>query len=389
MLSALLMLLLQEAAAPAIRCELLLPPEGEIVTGPTKLKAFAASNTEAALVRVEFYVDGELVGSDQRPPYEWLVDFGPSTAAHQLMVKAIDARGRAQHAYRRTRGLSLQLRQRVLLVELDLSVYDRNGRRLADLAPADLEVFEDGVRQAIDSFSLEPRPLRLALVLDSSASMRRKLWRAQQAAVEFLQALAPDDQAAVIDFDDQVRVAAALGAAPAGLVRGVRAARADGKTHLFDAFAAGVGLLEGEAESRSAVILLTDGRDEGSAETFSGVVERARRAAVACYAIGLRDSGADLSGAVEPVFIPREEYLLRWLVEATGGAAYFPDHVGQLEGIYDQILQELRAQYRLSYYSNDPRRDGRWRSVEIRPRNRGLLVRSRPGYYAHDGGAGS
>jgi VWFA-related protein len=386
-------LLLQGGAALVpIRCELLLPPEGEIVSGPTKLKAFAASNTDTPIARVEFYVDGKLVGSDSQPPYEWLVDFGPSTAEHLLMVRAIDLAGHAQHAYRRTRGLSLQMREQVLLVELDLTVLDRSGRRLAELRPQDLTVYEDGARQKIDSFKLEPRPLRLALVLDSSASMRRKLWRAQEAAISFLGGLAPADRAAVIDFDDQIRIPAALGADRAQLVRGVKSARADGKTHLFDALSAGVELVERAPDSRSAVVLLTDGRDEGSAETFAGVVERARRSEVACYAIGLRDSGADLSGALEPPFIPREEYLLRWLADATGGAAYFPDHVGQLEGIYGQILEELRAQYRLSYYSTDPRRDGRWRQVEIRPANSSLLVRTRPGYYAgsdgHTKGAG-
>ncbi|HEX9636434.1 MAG TPA: VWA domain-containing protein [Acidobacteriota bacterium] len=386
-LTAILCALLQSGTElPAIRCEFLLPAEGEIVSGPTKLKVFAASNTAAALDRVEFWVDGELAGSDRRPPYEWLVDFGPTTAEHLLMVKAIDATGRIQHAYRRTRGLSLQMHQQVLLVELDLTVLDRNGRRVGDIEPEDLQVFEDGARQRIDSFALEPRPLRLALVLDSSASMQRKLWRAQEAAIQFLGALAPDDRAAVIDFDDRIRVAAVLSGDREALVRGVKSARADGKTHLFDALGAGVELVAGAPESRRAVILLTDGRDEGSAETFAGVVEQARRSGAACYAIGLRDSGADLSGGAEPLFIPREEYLLRWLADATGGAAFFPDHVGQLEGIYRQILEELRAQYRLSYYSSDPRRDGRWRAVEIRMAHPSLQVRSRPGYYAKPNG---
>jgi Ca-activated chloride channel family protein len=367
---------------PAIRCEFLLPEEGAIVSGPTKLKAFAASNTEAPLLRVEFYVDGRLAGSDSKPPFEWLFDFGASGAQHLLMAKAIDSTGRAQHAYRRTRGVTLHVKQQVLLVELDLTVSDRAGRRLAGLVGEDLEVRENGRPQEIESFAVEPRPLRIVLVLDSSASMKRKLWRAQEAAIQLLTRLGPTDQAAVIEFDDRVRLAAPLGADPSGWTRAVRAVRADGKTHLFDALIAGIEALSGAAAGRRALILLTDGRDEGSVQTFSAAVEAARRGEVAAYVVGLRESGADLDGAAEPPFIAREEYLMRWLAGATGGAAYFPDHVGQLEGIYQEILEELRSQYRLAYYSSNPQRDGKWRKVEIRAKRPELVVRARPGYFA-------
>ena len=126
------------------------------------------------------------------------------------------------------------------------------------------------------------------------------------------------------------------------------------------------------------VVVLSDGEDTSSLVGFDEVLEQAKRSETAIYSIGLRsrDGRRSRRGFQEADFV------LRQLSRETGGLAFFPEGVGDLVSIYEQISEELSNQYTLGYTSNNPRRDGMWRRIVVRVTRRSVTARTKQGYYA-------
>jgi Ca-activated chloride channel family protein len=133
---------------------------------------------------------------------------------------------------------------------------------------------------------------------------------------------------------------------------------------------------DGELE-RQALVVLSDGRDTASAVTDEQLLELARAGQVNIYAIGLRNGRP---GTLPPD--PQATYILTALARQTGGQAFFPLALADLEGVYERIANELRTLYGLAYASSNTSQDGRWRKIEIRSLGESLLFRHRKGYYA-------
>lgn len=276
----------------------------------------------------------------------------------------------------------------VEVVSLNLVVTDTSGRQVSGLGPDDITLLEDGVPQPITLFAQEEWPIRLQVLLDGSGSMGKALPVAKQAATRLLRTLRPGDEAEVAQFNRSLRVLQESTGDLAALERAIERVEAGGETALYNALY--VALKDqvrrggGDELHRRAIVVLSDGEDTASMVDDEQLVELARRAGVVIYTIGLLTRPA--AGQPAPS-VPT--YVLTALARETGGRAFFPRSLGELDGTYDRIATELRTLYGVGYVPLNPSADGGWRRISIRTRLANLLVRHRSGYFAPDGGTRS
>jgi len=273
------------------------------------------------------------------------------------------------------------------LVALNVTVTDASNRYVTDLLAEDFVIHEDGVRQEIGYFSRTNLSLSVSLLLDSSASMEDKMRTTQEAALEFVRSLRPEDQAEVIDFDSRVSVLAPFSSSKADLEKAIASTGPGGSTSLYTALYIALRELKKtetrgmEDRRRRAVVVLTDGEDTSSLVSYDEVLELAKRSETAIYAIGIRSKDANWTGKGSG----QADFALRQLTTQTGGRVFFPSSIDELKPVYAMISQELSSQYLLGYTSTNPKRDGTWRRINIRATRAGATARTRMGYYAPGG----
>jgi len=248
------------------------------------------------------------------------------------------------------------------------------GQVPLSLTRDDLAVSEDGVAQSVDVFQEAVLPVTFMLALDASGSMKRSAGQARDAAREFVNAMRPEDRLGMILFSNKANLIHAPTEGREDSLKAVDGYVADGGTALYDALYDSLAQLA-TSEGRRAVVVVTDGRDEnapstgpGSVRTWDEVLQKLEQTEATVYAVGI-GSRVDRT---------RLEHLAR----KSGGAAYFPTTVSSLAADYHKILDEIRRRYIIGYESTNRNRDGGWRSVEIRTREKGVEIRSRGGYYA-------
>ncbi|HUF48020.1 MAG TPA: VWA domain-containing protein [Vicinamibacterales bacterium] len=271
------------------------------------------------------------------------------------------------------------------VVMLNVTVQDAQGRLVPGLSAADFQVFEGSAPQTLTNFSQELQPIALAILLDTSASMERRLETAQEAAIGFLRRLTPQDTAMIVDFDAQARIRQAFTNDRVALEGAIRSTRPGGPTALYNALYTAVNELRVDQTSarpdeqfrRQAIVVLSDGEDTASLIDDAAVLEALQRSEIALYAIGLR-----AEGRVDARGYERSEMILRRMAQQTGGRAWFVTRLDQLRDVYGQIADELASQYTLGYVSTNTLRDGSWRPVQVRTRVGGLVARTRAGYFA-------
>ena len=379
-LSAALLALLAPAAArgqpapPAragLRIQITEPAEGAPVFGSTRITAEVRADDPTRVIEVKFLVGERVIFVDREAPWQTTWDFGGSGNSAIIRAVATHAEGYSVETALVTRALRLSYQVEVRRVVLTLTVVDGEGAPIAGLGRDDFRVEEDGKPQEVLEFSTEERPLRLALVLDTSGSMRDALREAQSAAVAFLDVLKEKDQALVIDFDDQVMLLQDMTAEREGLRTAIVSTSADGGTALYDAVHATLRRLARETERR-AIVLLSDGGDTASVFSRDRALDAARTSDTMLYAIGL-GGGVDRS-------------VLKELAEQTGGRAFFADNAEELAGLYARIAAELRQQYHLAFTSANTNYDGKWRRIQVSlPSRPEAKARTRTGYYAVGG----
>lgn len=242
------------------------------------------------------------------------------------------------------------------------------------LSATDLVVVEDGVVQQIESFEEAVAPISIAMVVDTSGSMRRALPVAQQAARSFVTALRPADPLALVRFADRVVVEHEFSDKRQTTLDAIDRLQANGGTALWDALHDSMQVLK-QRTGRRAVVLLSDGRDEnnpgtapGSQHTLDDVLSLVRETDTVVYAIGL---GANV-----------DRPALERIAQLSGGSASFPLEATELEGEYSRVLEALRQRYVVGYTSTNPVRDGAWRSVVIGAKVPDVTIRSTGGYFA-------
>ena len=268
-------------------------------------------------------------------------------------------------------GQTLKVDVPVVLVNTTVS--DSKGRLVAGLERQNFRVFEDDVEQKVEYFSLEDMPLSVGLVFDTTGSMAEKLSAARDAATAFLKTSNPRDEYFLVEFSDRPRLVQNFTTDIERLQKQVFSTSAQGLTPLFDAVHLGLETITAGKNTKKALLVITDGEDNHSRNTFADVREYTRRQEAQIYAIGLVSS---LIG----------QTTITDLVETTGGRAFFPSSPNQMEDICTRIAIELKNQYLLGYRSNNESNNGEWRQirVEVEP-PKGLPqlgVRARTGYYA-------
>ena len=307
-----------QAARQGFEIELTEPKDGAIIQGLSRISATVKADDTSRIKEVAFYVDDQMIFVDREAPYQTQYDFGPQPKKVVVRAVATHTAGfTVEHAVV-TRELQLSYSVEVRRVMLTVTVTGDNGVPVTGLRLTDFEVKEDGKKQQILEFSVEERPLRLALVLDTSGSMREKLIEVQMAAAGFLDVMLPADKAMVVDFDDQVMLLQDLTDDRESLRDVLMSTYARGGTALYDAVHATLRRLAPERE-RKAIVLLSDGGDTASVMDKGLAMQATRSNDVLIYAIGI--SGADHS-------------VLKSLAKEAGGRTFFVDSAKELAETY-------------------------------------------------------
>lgn len=347
------------------------PANQQVVFGKTKIAAEVDISDPDLVERVEFIIGDQVVFVDREPPYECFHDFGE--AARSWIVRAV--------AYHQeevtvsdaviTRRLNFSTIEKVNRVILWVSAVDNDGSLIGDLEKTDFRILEDGVEQKVIDFYHETRPISLAILIDTSGSMKDKIKEVHAAAGAFAASLREIDEALVIDFDDNVFLIQELTSDRDALQEAISSTEPLGATSLYDAIHAAYRKI-GTIEGRKAIVLLSDGEDTSSQFGYKRVLEEAKSNNTMIFSIGL---GGGAGGA------PRRD-VLKEFSENTGGQTFFVKKPEQLAEAYDRIAEVLGKQYYLSYSTTNEIWDGHWIKIKVENDRPGVEVRARRGYFA-------
>ena len=339
--------------------------------GKSDIEVEVKSNDPGAVEKVEFFVDDKLIFIDTEAPYRCVFNFGTEPRSWILRAVAHHREGVTVSDQVILKKVILNYAVQVNRVILYATAMAAGKNYVLDLARNDLLLEEDGVRQEIVDFYREERPVTLAVISDSSGSMQAAMKTVHAAASRFLDALGPEDKALVIDFDDKVYLLQDVTTNRDDLRLALTSTSALGGTALYDALYASYRKLKG-IDGRKAIILLSDGDDTSSKFSFRRVLDEAKINDYIIYTIGLGTSFLDVD----------LRRILKSLAEETGGRAYFPDKVDELEGVYQEIAAELKSQYYITYEPSATSWDGRWRKIRLTVPKKNVEIRTRSGYYA-------
>jgi Ca-activated chloride channel family protein len=258
------------------------------------------------------------------------------------------------------------------------------NRFVTGLEKDHFKIFEDKVEQRVSQFSTEDMPVSIGLLFDVSSSMGEKIGRAKDAAIAFLKTTNPEDEFFLLTFADQPKVLEEFTSDFSEIQNRLAFAHAKGSTTLYDAVYLGLGKMKHGHNPKKAILLITDGEDTRSRYSLMNVRNAVKESDTQIYAIGIVDSYNSVYSQGRSGRAVLEE-----MTDVTGGKAYFPNSVYELEDICVKIALELKNQYVLGYSSTNPAKDGRWRKIKVKlnaPKGLpSLSVRSKTGYYAPQG----
>jgi len=345
------------------------PKNQEVVFGKTKITATVRAENPDAVESVEFLVADKVIFVDREAPYECFFDFGEASKSWIVRAIAHHREGITVSDTVVTRKVILSYVEEVNRIVLWASVTDKNDQFVTDLKREDFRILEDGKEQEILEFYVEDRPITLAILLDTSGSMREQMKEVHAAAGSFVDTVREQDRAMIVTFDDKVFLIQDLTADKTALKSAIVSTEAIGATAIYDALHAAYRKLRG-IQGRKAIVLLTDGDDTSSQFGFERILEEAKSENVIVYAIGLGGS-----------FGPGRT-VIKEFPEETGGRSFFVKKASDLGETYERIAEELRKQYAITYSTPIQTWDGRWIRVEVKTRNEKLKVNARRGYFA-------
>jgi VWFA-related protein len=280
---------------------------------------------------------------------------------------------------RRQDGL-YTMHQDVDEVLLNCAVVDERGRPVSDLSRSDFHIWEDGTPQTPSSFLHKDQPVSLGILVDNSGSMRDKRAAVNAAALNLLKASNPEDSAFIVNFSDRAFLDQGFTSNIDALNRGLSRFDSRGTTAMYDAVAASADELAKHANHPKQVLLvITDGADNASRLDLEQAIRRVQNlGGPVVYTIGLLfDDEKEESEQAE-----RD---LEKLSRETGGVAYFPNSLQEVNSVASEVAIDIRDQYTLGYHSTKSFRLGGYRFVRVEantPRHGKLIVRTRKGYYA-------
>jgi Ca-activated chloride channel family protein len=262
-------------------------------------------------------------------------------------------------------------------VTLHATVVDDKNHLVTDLTRGDFTVFEDSQPQKIISFRREDIPVAMGIVIDNSGSMREKRQAVNAAAVNFVKSSNPQDKVFVVNFNEDYFLDQDYTASIPKLKDALERIETRGGTALYDAVVASAdhlkksGLLE-----KKVLLVVTDGEDNASRESLEQAIRRLQEEnGPTVYTIGLLGEEHN----------KRARRALRAMAEETGGMAFFPQGLAEVDAITQQIAHDIRNQYTIGYKPSKPQSEGGFRTVKVEANAKGykrLQVRTRSGYYA-------
>jgi VWFA-related protein len=266
--------------------------------------------------------------------------------------------------------------------EVVLNATVLEGTKLVpDLKREDFQVFEDGVKQSLISFQHTDLPVSIALVVDNSGSMSKKRPSVNKSALDLIAASNPQDEAFVVNFSDEAFIDQEFTADVSKLRDGLSHIESRGGTALYDAVVASADKLVGDAKRpKQVLILITDGEDNASTLNLEQTIRRVQQlSGPVIYSIGLL-FGDEMSHAE----VRHARRALEMLSTETGGIAFFPKSIEQIDQIAAEVARDIRNQYTLGYHSTKPTTEQGFRRVTVSAEDKGhgkLTVRTRTGYF--------
>jgi Ca-activated chloride channel family protein len=273
------------------------------------------------------------------------------------------------------------LRQDAYEVRLNATVLDQSGRSVQTLTRDAFTVYEDGVAQTINSFRHEDLPVSLGLLIDSSGSMYDKRQAVDKASLDFVKLSNREDEEFLVDFSWEAFIDQDFTNNIDKLQQGLGFIKSSGGTAIYDALVASADYLAKNAKHPKQVLLvITDGEDNASSATLEQTIRRIQDLdGPVIYCVGLL-FGEDTDKRESR----HARRVLETLAEQTGGVAYFPKSVNQVDEIAAEVAQDIRTQYTISYHSTKSPTLGGYREVHVEAKAKGfgrLSVRTRSGYY--------
>jgi len=267
------------------------------------------------------------------------------------------------------------------LVLVNATVTDQLNRYVSGLEEQHFQIWEDKVEQKVEYFNAEDVPISVGIIFDVSGSMKEKIGTSTQAAATFLKTGNPDDEYFLVTFANRPEVVADFTTDVSKLQSKLLMSAAKGMTAMYDSVYLGLEKLKEGSNPKKALLLITDGEDNRSRYTFQNVKDFVKEQDVQIYAIGIVDEyNSQLSAG------HTGRAMIEELADLTGGRAFFPDSVQELEDICTKIAVELKNQYVIGYHSTNGVKDGKWRKLRVKvnpPKGiQRLNVRAKSGYFA-------
>ncbi len=295
------------------------------------------------------------------------------------------------------------------IVRLNVGVVDDRGRPITDLSAANFTLYENGVKQKIGRFQPTATPFSVALLLDMSGSTIPYRQIIAQSAIRFIDALAPDDRIAVIEFYDKVNLLNDFTINRKSIVHSISVANGRGKTQLYKALDFALEKLSKESSRRKAIIVLTDGRDTvvessdndlleklseneiaGEFKPESNIIlnnmlSKADAQGVTIYPLALPTS--DPNSITNPTKIQIAKFTaararLETLAKRTGGTLNKINRLEDMSRLYAAVAADLRTLYTIEYEPINNERDGKWREIKLELDKPELISRTKTGYFA-------
>jgi Ca-activated chloride channel family protein len=274
------------------------------------------------------------------------------------------------------------------LVLLDVTVVDQNNMPVFNLKKEDFSVYEDKIKQQVESVSREEVPVSFGLVIDTSGSMRSKLQTVSDAAVSLIKQMRNDDEAFIASFKAEPDLVQDFTDDRRELEDAISELYTSGGTALLDAIIATADYAHEKGKRRrKALVIFSDGLEKNSSVKEKEVMEAIKEDEAQVYLVGFIDEDMEERSLFGKSPAKKAKDLLSRIADDSGGRAYFPKDISEIPAIAAQIAKDLRTQYVVSYYPTNDKRDGTFRTIQVGVNNSGshkLIARTRRGYYARN-----
>ena len=319
----------------------------------------------------------------QQPPARPAQSSAPSLTEDRDPVRSPDLEpvpGAPAAGTLKKEGEGYILRRDVEEVVLNATVLE-GSRIVQDLKRDDFQVFEDGVKQNIISFQHTDLPVSIGLIVDNSGSMAKKRPAVNKSALDLIEASNPQDEAFVVNFSDEAFIDTDLTSDVSKLREGLSHIESRGGTALYDAVVASADKLVADAKRpKQVLVIITDGEDNASTLSLEQTIRRVQQlSGPVIYSIGLL-FGDEMTHSE----VRHARRALEMLSTETGGIAYFPKSIEQIDQIAAEVARDIRSQYTIGYHSTKPSSDPGFRRVQVTAQAAGmgkLDVRTRTGYF--------